>query len=71
MKAIRTNLLPLFLLALACYACDPAKKTVGTPGKDDGIIEVRGRRVQILKPRELDRLAHGAETPPQASRHAR
>lgn len=38
--------------------------------QDDGIIEVRGRRVQIVRPRDLDRLAHGTETSPQATRHA-
>ncbi len=39
MKAIRINLL-LPILALAFFACDPAKKTTSTPGKDDGIIEI-------------------------------
>lgn len=39
--------------------------------QDDGIIEVRGRRVQIVRPRDLDRLAHGTEAAPQAARHAR
>ena len=39
MKAIRTNLLLPFLV-LAFFACDPAKKTTSTPGKDDGIIEI-------------------------------
>lgn len=40
MKATRTYQLLLPLLTLAFFACDPAKKTTSTPGKDDGIIEI-------------------------------
>ncbi|MFC7302111.1 helix-turn-helix domain-containing protein [Cognatiluteimonas weifangensis] len=41
--------------------------------QDDGVIAVSGRRVQILDPVELERLAHGQEPPPQkqAGRAAR
>ena len=38
MKACKTFTLALF--ALLFLACDTSKKTVATPGKDDGIIEV-------------------------------
>lgn len=39
--------------------------------QEDGIIEVRGRRVQIVDARELDRLAHGTEPAAPAVRQAR
>lgn len=38
--------------------------------QDDGIIEVRGRRVQIVHPRELERLAHGNEVSALGARRA-
>jgi len=40
MKAHSLRFSLLFLLTLGFFACDPAKKTTATPGKDDGIIEV-------------------------------
>lgn len=37
---------------------------------DDGVIEVRGRRVRIVKPRDLERLAHGNEVGALGARRA-
>ena len=39
--------------------------------QDDGIIAVVGRRVEVLDSGELERLAHGHESPPPQSRAAR
>lgn len=40
--------------------------------QDDGVIAVSGRRVQVLDPAELERLAHGQEPPPaRQAGHAR